>query len=173
MNKYFQPGDIITNTYGSSFCIYEGRHIPSHSGVDRYSLLVYYNPNRYQRARDGWSYDEFLDFAEDGHEVEFKITTNVENSTYRLCTQFERERFKAILERFGYVWNDEKMALERIEDRNVISKIEPIKEVAYDGEIIAPRNKEASETLSSLLKTLKPKTYYYDDDTYGYGRSFY
>lgn len=171
-NEVLQIGDFITyvNKPGA-FGIYEGVLVDSTTQyLKSYSLVLYYEPNKYVDTEDGYKAIEYLDIATDSKRCEKTIDTNKENYWWHVATSKQKEEAINKLKEKGYLWDEENFRLINIETGEIVKKIY-FPKIEYKGEIIKPICEKFKNFLKNFVKTkTKPSTTSYTQG--GYNRMY-
>lgn len=112
-NKVFEKGDFIVSRFTSSIVIFEGERVMSNfTSTEKFTLLLYYNPEKYMEGKNGWGKYEVMDVLDKDHEVDFNLYDNFENTSYRLATEEEKQEFiDTILLKYDLLWDDDEKCL--------------------------------------------------------------
>lgn len=171
--RVLKEGDFIKrDNRKGSFMIYEGKNI-SDTCVKKLTLICAYDPEKYMQTSAGYDHVPYLDVAKDGKLCGETIDTDKEDYWISLCTPTEKADAIEILEQYGYVWDEENLALVDMVTGEIIKKI-VIPDNTYYGEIVRPITDDFKGILKkSCLDKSKP-TYpsyhnpsYQDWDDYG------
>jgi len=159
-SRTFNPGDFVkrSNRKGS-FMIYEGKDV-SNTYAKKLTLAVAYDPEKYMQKPNsyGYEYVPYLDEPKNGQACETTIDTDKEDNWISLCTQEEKEEAIEILEQYGYVWDEENLALVDMVTGEIIKKIY-VPDNKYHGETIKPITNNSKDVLKKFCIDKNKKTY--------------
>ena len=170
--RVLKEGDFIKrDNRKGSFMIYEGRNI-SDTCVKKLTLVCAYDPEKYMQTTIGYDHVPHLDVATKEKPCAETIDTEKEDYWISLCTPTEKAQAIDVLEQYGYIWDEENMALVDMVTGEIIKRI-VIPDNKYYGEIIRPITDNSKNLLKKFcLDKNKPvyTTYppsYRDWDEYG------
>lgn len=168
--RVLKEGDFIKrDNRKGSFMIYEGRNI-SDTCVKKLTLVCAYDPEKYmQTSTGGYDHVPYLDVANKRKPCGETIDTDKEDYWISLCTPTEKADAIEILEQYGYIWDEENMALVDMVTGEIIKRI-VIPDNKYYGEIIKPITDDSKNLLKKFcLEKSKPvyNPSYQDWDDYG------
>ena len=126
--------------------IYEGNNI-SDTCVKKMTLVCAYDPEKYMQTEMGYDHVPYLDVSTKKHRCADTIDTEKEDFWIKLCTPSEKEEAINVLKEYGYVWDEENLAMVDILTGEIVKRI-IIPDNKYYGEIIKP----ITETSKNILK---------------------
>jgi hypothetical protein len=145
--KEFKRGDFLKrDNRRGSFMIYEGNNI-SDTCVKKMTLVCAYDPEKYMQTAMGYDHVPYLDVSTKKHRCADTIDTEKEDFWIKLCTPSEKEEAINVLKEYGYVWDEENLAMVDILTGEIVKRI-IIPDNKYYGEIIKP----ITETSKNILK---------------------
>lgn len=170
--RVFKEGDFIKrDNRKGSFMIYEGKNI-SDTCVKKLTVVCAYDPEKYMQTKCGYDHVPHLEVPMKGKPCSETIDTDKEDYWISLCTPTEKADAIQILEEYGYIWDEENLALVDMVTGEIIKRI-VIPDNTYYGEIVRPITDDFKDILKkSCLEKSKP-TYpthspsYQDWDDYG------
>jgi hypothetical protein len=168
--RFFKQGDFVTyDNKPGSFVIFEGID-NSTSNYKKLSVIVNYDPSKYRQHDDGtYRSSPFLEVATKNTRCEKTLDEDKETYWVRLCTPTEKAKALKTLEEYGYVWNEELLAIVDKNTGEIIRKVVAPK-VEYHGEIIRPITKKFKKLLRMFCIETNKKKYSYQNSGYPYGR---
>jgi len=167
MAKIFEKGDFVgwINVPGS-FGIYEGKNLNTNGTYPKkMSLIMYYNPRKYMQVGDSYKEQPYMEVAENGNPCEKTIDTDKEDYWWHVLTPMQYENALNVLEKHGYRWDEESLALIKIDTGEIVKQIAAPK-LEYNGEIVKPIRQDFKSKLTNFVKTQTKSTPYYYS---GYG----
>ena len=150
-----RKGDFIRSMGGNgSFYIYEGNETEAYPNAyfKRYSVIAYYDPNKYVKMEDKWVTMPSLTVAKDGKPLDRTVDSNFENSTYSILTKEEKEKAMEVLAKYGYQWDDNTLTLSRMDGTVVYQMKTP--RIEYLGEEVKPINDANKRLLVKVCKSI-------------------
>ena len=168
--RVLKEGDFIKrDNRKGSFMIYEGRNI-SDTCVKKLTLVCAYDPEKYmQTTTGGYDHVPYLDVANKTKPCGETKDTDKEDYWISLCTPTEKADAIEILEQYGYIWDEENMALVDMVTGEIIKRI-VIPDNKYYGEIIRPITDDSKNLLKKFCLDKSKPVYspsYRDWDDYG------
>lgn len=165
--RTFKKGDFITNTNKpGSFAIFEGIERESYTTSKKFSVIVYYDPNKYCENQNGsgWDYQKFLEVATTKTRCD-QTVDGEESYWWKLCTEEEIEKAIQVLWDYGYCWNEKLLCIVNRETGEVVRPItEP--NLKYNGETVRPISKRLKDLLIGACKKMIEKKYSYSSNYY-------
>jgi hypothetical protein len=166
----FEKGDFVTwiNKPGC-FGIYEGKNLNDNSlYTKKMTLLAFFDPSKYTDTEEGYKTIPFLDVSKDKHVCEKTMDTEKEDYWWHKATKEQKENAMNILAEWGYYWDEENLALVKIDTGEIIKRI-IIPKLEYNGEVVKPICDSFKDKLVDFVKLKnKPTT-----TTYNYGHQNY
>ncbi len=167
--RAFKKGEFITNTNKpGSFAIFEGIECESYTTSKKYSVIVYYDPNKYCENDNGsgWVHKPHLDVATNSTRCDITVDGDTESYWWKPCSDKEIEKAIDILQSYGYYWNEDLLAVVAKDTGEIIrTVIEP--KVEYNGEVVKPISQRLKELLKNVCDGIIKKKYSYQG-TYVY-----
>lgn len=177
IKRKFEKGDFLKyENKPSSFAIFEGVDLmPSYQYTKKLSVAAFYDPSKYCENENGigWSSRPVLEVAKNGKPCEKTLDTYEEDYFWKICTEAEKQDAIEKLLEYGYIWNQDLLALVDVETGEVVHKI-IIPKLEYNGDVIKPMCEEHKELLKDFV--ISKNTYSYNggyNNGYGSGHNGY
>ena len=160
----FKKGDFIKlNSTPNSFFIYEGieTELYQNSMYKRYSVIVFYDPEKYVKVEDKWETVPNLVVAKPSQPLDRRIESDEEGSVYSKLSEEEKREALKILDKWGYKWNEETLTISKKDDTESVQIYIP--KITYEGEEVRPISEDNKKLLHKVCneKSIKkPETTY-------------
>ena len=171
----FKPGDFVTfSNKKGAFAIYEGVDI-STSSYKKLTVILAYDPSKYTQTEEGYKMIPTMETSTKHATCEKTLDTDESCYWTRKCTAEEIEEALEVMRNYGYLWDEENLAVVAIDSGDIITKV-CLPKVEYKGQIIKPMTEKFKKLLRLFcLEKNKKVTYSYPDnysrywDMYGEG----
>ena len=177
--RQFERGDIITKSSVKGwFVIYDGTPINVTTYTKKYALVLYYDPEKYQKVDDSGTWDkrEFLSYATCTEACAENIDENKETFWYTIAEGEDLEAVHKKLAEMHLHWDRDTLTLTNTETGEVIKQLKSPK-LNYDGLPIIPSNGFLRSICATIDKVNPKETAgsgAYHNPYYGrYGEDYY
>ena len=162
-NNKFNPGDFVTfSNKKGSFAIYEGVDA-STTSYKKLTVLLYYDPSKYTQTDEGYKMIPFMETSKKNKPCEKTVDTDENSYWTRRCTAEEIDEALEVMREYGYLWDEENLAVVAADSGDVITKIR-LPKIEYKGQVIKPMTEKFKKLLKFFCLEKNKKTYSYPDN---------
>lgn len=161
----FKPGDFITfSNKSGAFAIYEGVDI-STTTYKKLTAILTYDPAKYTQTTEGYKMIPFMETSTKTKCCEKTIDTDESCYWTRKCTDEEVEEAIEVMRKYGYLWDEENLAVVAMDSGDIITQVR-LPKLEYKGQIIKPMTDKFKKLLRLFCLDKNKKVEY----SYPYSR---